>query len=182
MHRSCERERLVAELKGIMDSWEAAMIRHRVSSRSALDITPQQIRALGLLLLGGPTRSSDLADSLEVSRATMSGLLDRLEHAGFVTRATDPSDARGRLAEITDLGRDALRHALTSFRYTFDEVLAELTVPGLRALTRGLGAVLEIMRVRQDNAAGGLDVIRDGSDTHRGNRGDAARGSGWVSL
>ncbi len=55
--------------------------------------------------LGGRRRPSDLARAFQVTRATMTSTLQRLEPKGLVNIIADESDGRGRLVEITDAGR-----------------------------------------------------------------------------
>ncbi|MDR1426409.1 MAG: MarR family transcriptional regulator [Bifidobacteriaceae bacterium] len=156
MKLSAKRERLTAQLRATLDSLEAMVIQRRIAAACALPLTPQQVRTVGMIVLNGPTRSSELAGALSISRATMSGLLDRLENAGLITRTTDPSDARGRLAEATELGREALREALASLGPTMDRIVGYMTFPDLCALTKGLMAVQKILREqeqRQDPGA-----------------------------
>ena len=59
----------------------------------------------------GRLRMSELADRLVLSRSGVTRLVDRLETAGYVARATCPSDARGSFAALTDVGRGRLRDA-----------------------------------------------------------------------
>ncbi|MDP3544895.1 MAG: MarR family transcriptional regulator [Phreatobacter sp.] len=55
--------------------------------------------------LGGRRRPSDLASAFQVTRATMTSTLQRLEPKGLVSIIADESDGRGRLVEITEAGR-----------------------------------------------------------------------------
>lgn len=60
---------------------------------------------------GGRLRMQELAAAVVLSKSGLTRLVDRLEHAGLVTRASCPSDRRGTFAEITRKGRAALRAA-----------------------------------------------------------------------
>ena len=53
----------------------------------------------------GPTRVSDLARLEGVTQPAMTGLVNRLEGEGLVTRSADPTDARAALVTITAAGR-----------------------------------------------------------------------------
>lgn len=57
----------------------------------------------------GSLRSSDLAERAQVSRATITGLLDALERVGYVVRVADPRDRRARGIRITAKGGGVLR-------------------------------------------------------------------------
>src|SRR5947209_4761041 len=47
-----------------------------------------------------------VAEALGVSRTTVTGLLDRLESEGLLTRAIDPQDRRCLILHLTSKGRD----------------------------------------------------------------------------
>jgi DNA-binding MarR family transcriptional regulator len=51
----------------------------------------------------------DLAEMLDVSPRTVTGLVDNLERDGLVKRVNDPVDRRSVYAEITDQGRARLK-------------------------------------------------------------------------
>ncbi len=61
---------------------------------------------------GGTLRMRDLADSVLLSRSGMTRRVDRLEAAGFVSRAACETDRRGSMASLTDAGRERLERAL----------------------------------------------------------------------
>lgn len=71
-------------------------------------IRPAQAVALVPLAAGG-LHASDLADRLRVSRQAVAQGIASLERQGYVTRVTDPGDARARIIELTPRGRQALR-------------------------------------------------------------------------
>ena len=71
------------------------------------DITLAQARVAARV---GPegTRVTDLAEQAQVAKQTATALVDRLEAAGYVERAVDPTDARARLVRIAERGRELL--------------------------------------------------------------------------
>ncbi len=72
--------------------------------------------------LGGTRSPAELASAFQVTRATMTSTLQRLESKGFVALAPDPEDGRGKRVSLTDEGR-AMR----------DQCIAALE-PGLKRL------------------------------------------------
>lgn len=89
-----------------------------------------QARMIILVLLdnaeAGSLRSSELADRANVSRATMTGLLDTLEKAGLLTRAPDPHDRRASNVKITPQGEEIL-HRVQPLQFQWaQQVLAPL--------------------------------------------------------
>jgi DNA-binding MarR family transcriptional regulator len=58
-----------------------------------------------LVRLGGPKSPLALAQAFQVTKATMSSTLTRLEAKKLVSIVPNPKDARGKLVDITDAGR-----------------------------------------------------------------------------
>jgi DNA-binding MarR family transcriptional regulator len=79
----------------------------------------------------------DFAAKMQWSRSRLSHHAARMEARGLITRAPDPSDARGSIYHLTTAGRAALREAtpthLASVRSRF---LDHLTTDELAALAR----------------------------------------------
>jgi len=73
--------------------------------------------------LGGRRRPSDLARAFQVTRATMTSTLQRLELKGLVSIIADESDGRGRLVEITDAGRAIHADCLSRLAPVLDSLL-----------------------------------------------------------
>ncbi len=65
-----------------------------------------------------------MGERLMVHPTSVTNTIDRLEAAGMVIRKPNPADGRGRLAEITDRGRDAVQAA------TRDLMAAEFGLAG----------------------------------------------------
>ena len=72
-------------------------------------------------LIGGGRHASDLAETLGVSRQAVAQVVTRLERGGYLTRITDPGDARAKLICLTPRGRAALRAMRSSARAVEDE-------------------------------------------------------------
>ena len=91
---------------------------------------------------GGRLAMGELAEMLDVSPRTVTGLVDNLERDGLVKRVNDPVDRRSVYAAITDQGRDRLKalwRDATSFqsgltRGFSDEELVQLRHLSLRLI------------------------------------------------
>ena len=57
----------------------------------------------------GRMTMGDLAETLDVSPRTVTGLVDNLERDGLVKRVDDPGDRRSVHAELTDHGREQVK-------------------------------------------------------------------------
>lgn len=67
------------------------------------DLTPQQIQTL-CILSAGPVGMGELARALYLEKSSLTGLVDRLERRGLVTRVRDARDRRACLVTLTDAG------------------------------------------------------------------------------
>ncbi len=72
--------------------------------------TPQLI-CLRELARGGPVPSGRLAEQVNLSPATLSGILDRLEARGFIRRVRQLDDKRRVMVELSAEGSALLAHA-----------------------------------------------------------------------
>jgi DNA-binding MarR family transcriptional regulator len=91
-----------------------------------------QARLIILVLLdhadNGSMRSSELAEHANVSRATITGLLDTLEKADLIARAPDPHDRRASSVKLTGKGEAILRKVQPRLMQWSQAVFSALTV------------------------------------------------------
>lgn len=76
---------------------------------------------------GVPAHPRDVAESLGVTDAAVSQLLDRLVGRGLVHRERDPDDGRSRVLYLTDDARRALRDAYGNLPAAVQALLDEVT-------------------------------------------------------
>ncbi|MEN3312836.1 MAG: hypothetical protein V7645_2165 [Actinomycetota bacterium] len=98
---------------------------------------------------GGRMRRVDLADQLILTASGVTRLLDGLEQAGFVERASCASDRRVTYAVLTETGRAKLRES------------SESHVAGVRAFfeARYSGAELDQLAELLGRLPGGADAV-----------------------
>lgn len=137
---------LVAQFAQAHAALDDAFLTSRLRPLLETTLTVQQLRALGLVATGGATTTHGLAEALDVSAATVSGIVDRLVGAGMVERHADPTDGRVRVLTPTEAGTATLRLLLTSPMDDEIQVLAALDVDDLRALVRGMWALADAAR------------------------------------
>src|SRR5947209_16871651 len=83
-------------------------------------------RALMAIEARGARTPGRVADALGVSRTTVTGLLDRLEAEGLLTRAIDPSDRRSLVLTLTEKGRELVGQIYGNRRAPIEAALAAL--------------------------------------------------------
>lgn len=69
---------------------------------ASLEITPVQFYVLSSLWETDGVKFKELAQKLSMDGATLTGILDRLERLGFVTREDDPEDRRSLLVFLAE--------------------------------------------------------------------------------
>lgn len=109
-------------------------------------LLPSSFEVLALLAGAseGRMRMQDLARSAVLSKSGVTRLVDRMEEAGQVRRASCTADRRVTYAEITPAGRKALRDAVPVHARTVDEHFARhMSEDDLRALRAILRKVIE---------------------------------------
>ena len=135
-----------ATLKDLLDEMTSWGPRERAWAfkhwlRGSLSLV--HLHVLTVLQVRGPMPMSKLADALDVSVASLTGIIDRMEARGLVERRREPDDRRVILVRRTDAG-DAVfgemaaerrKHLETLFDRMTDEELESFLV-GLRALRR----------------------------------------------
>jgi DNA-binding MarR family transcriptional regulator len=102
-----EVEEAVESIVARVDMVQRRIERASVDTRDQLGISQGELKIL-LRLTRGARSQGDIARTLLVSTGTMTNQLDKLEAAGFVVRSPDPTDRRGKLVEMTAMGRATL--------------------------------------------------------------------------
>ncbi len=125
-----------------------------------------------LTLLGeeGPLPMRALADLLDVSQASATGIVDRMEQRGLVERRRDDEDRRVIRVALTDAGRQLILGIATERRGRLETLLDELTDEELAGFLRGSRALRRAReRLHQRHAAAQDDATRhsqNGLDPH----------------
>jgi DNA-binding MarR family transcriptional regulator len=92
------REQLVAELDRAMRDASGQGVMYSAAVAERLGINPTDLECLDLVVRG-PTSAGALAEATGLTTGAITGVLDRLERAGFVRRKRDPHDRRKVLVE-----------------------------------------------------------------------------------
>jgi len=98
----------------------------RIAARHELSIV--QARLLGILRDRRPT-IKELAGFLQLDKSSVTGLVDRAQERGLVTRVASPVDGRSVQVAITATGRRLVSRATTDFATEIGALVADLGSP-----------------------------------------------------
>jgi DNA-binding MarR family transcriptional regulator len=105
------------------------------------DLSLTQLRVLGILR-DRRLRMSDLAAFLGLDKSTLSGLIDRAERRGLLTRAVSPEDKRAVVVSITDAGHELTERLYDDVRDALAPATGRLEPQQRRQLTQLLEPLL----------------------------------------
>ena len=94
---------------------------------AGLDLTPVQFAALDAICEAPSIDQATLAATIGFDRATIGGVIDRLEAKGWVERLVHDADRRARRLHPTPAGRRLLQSARPVVERLQSDILAPLT-------------------------------------------------------
>lgn len=118
----------------------SAQIQNRFRE-AGYDITSAQFAALDIILENDGLDQTDLALRTGYDRATVGGVIARLERAGYITRKPHPKDRRARVLKPTVRGR----RAAAVLEEIAQDTDARLTAPLTGAEREALFASLKVL-------------------------------------
>ena len=131
------------ELSAVDGLAQLSFVIHRMLERRAAerDLSIIQTRLLGVLRDRRPTMN-ELGKLLALDKSSVSGLVDRAERRGLVTRAPSRTDGRAVLVSLTDAGRSLVSEASTQFEADVFALLNSISPSDRRALSRLVSRLL----------------------------------------
>ncbi|GAA1587957.1 MarR family transcriptional regulator [Kribbella sancticallisti] len=130
------RRRLAGEIKDSLRelSNQLSLLNHQVGAQ--LDLKDVDLDCLELITRHGPMSPSALARRAGLHPATMTGVLDRLQRGGWITRERDPEAADRRAVTVRALrDRNAeVFHLYSGMNTKMDELLADYSEADLQLL------------------------------------------------
>ena len=128
------RDALIAQIMAGQRRLQQALARDRTNPFLSVNLTMSQLKILFALRLNGPAGGQELAALMGVSPATMTGIVDRLVSAGYVTRREDPHDRRVRRIELSAGGNELLDTLTTAGEEHQRRLLDRMTAAELTVL------------------------------------------------
>jgi DNA-binding MarR family transcriptional regulator len=151
------RDRLVEEVTTELTSWNPRefIFAFRRMHQGALSLI--HLNVLTLLELEGPLAMGRLADQLDVSVASATGIVSRMESRGLVERGRDDRDRRIVLVHATQEAADVFRGMDENRKAGLGRLLIHLTVDELAGLLAGHRALraARAAHIRDENCTHG---------------------------
>jgi DNA-binding MarR family transcriptional regulator len=145
---------------------EEADRRLRAAAAEHLGLPLADYDAVRFLAEEGPVPAGRIAEAMSITSGAVTGLVDRLERAGWVERARRELDRRQVVVELSAARREAIDGMRAMRDELLTEALAELGDAGLQQIATALdgaadqlrAGMAELSRGRDDDGAGG-DVL-----------------------
>jgi DNA-binding MarR family transcriptional regulator len=106
-------------------SAQLSLLNHHVGAH--LDLKDSDLGCLDTIARHGPLTPSALARTAGLHPATVTGILDRLERGGWITRDRDPSDRRAVLVRALRTRSAEIFHLYAGMNASMDEICATYT-------------------------------------------------------
>ena len=116
-----------------------------------------QLSTLRVIRRMQPVSTGALARAAFIGYATLTGILDRLEEHGYVTRTRDPGDRRTVILNMTKQGDRLLASAPSLLQSRLREGLARMPTNEQTAVLDSLLQVAALMEAEKGNAAASED-------------------------
>ena len=132
---------LFMDLRRIM----RAMDVHSRALAGSHGLTGPQMLCLREIATRGSLTTGSLALAVALSPATLTGILDRLEMRGLVSRERRPEDKRRVLVSLTAVGRQMAQELPSPLQDRFSARLTELTADQQDCIRTALASVARMM-------------------------------------
>jgi len=168
---SKERERLLRELEqeSRRSTLDGLHFFQAVAERSGMNLT--DLQCLAILTSAGPVTAGQLAETMGLTTGAVTGVINRLERAGYVLREKDPAD--GRRVVVRPIGEN-LERVGAGFFGSQEEALDALT-SGYEE--RDLALLLDFVRRANAITRDEIFRIRAASEGREGDAFSAPLGS-----
>lgn len=133
-----ERERQIGLLFADIARFRANLYDRKVNP---VGLTYAQAMALNHLMLHDGLTQVEIARRMDLGPVTVSGIIDRLEIGGWVTRKTSQSDRRAKTIWLTDKVDEAKTHMVDALRHLNDVSLQGFSDDRIKELATTLRQV-----------------------------------------
>ena len=141
--RTTNRQQLLSDLLDELTSHSPADMLRYMRRWPSGPLSLVHLQVLTVLETDGPVPMGTLAESLDVSQASTTGIVDRMEQRGLVERRRDDEDRRVVRVALTEDGTRLLAGVAAGRRERLGILLQELSDDELDGFLRGSRALRE---------------------------------------
>ncbi|UPL14372.1 MarR family winged helix-turn-helix transcriptional regulator [Microbacterium galbinum] len=153
------------DVLNLLRRYRSAETAMRARTRASMRMNETDLVALRFLLreqrAGRIVRSIDIARMLDISTASTTTLIDRLEKGGHVRREAHPTDRRAGIVVPTVSSDDEVRHTLGAMHRRMLSLVDEMSDKERAVVTRFLAGMTSAIEEASDLDQELRDVIRD---------------------
>jgi DNA-binding MarR family transcriptional regulator len=126
-------------------------VRRAITMTAALDtdlelnVTHQQFEVIVLLDEEGTLQVAEIGRKLQIAKAQMTQVMDKLSDLGLIERKTNPADRRAINVSLSDRGKTVLEANKERLRNAVKETMAAISDEDLAELSASLRKVQDIM-------------------------------------
>jgi DNA-binding MarR family transcriptional regulator len=113
-----------------------------------MGLTMTQFDVIATLGNQPPMPCKELGNKTLVSKGTLTGVLERLEEKGFVSRESNPEDARSQLISLTKSGQKLFERVFPAHMEFLGKAFAKLSATELAELRTSLAALKAIFKLK----------------------------------
>lgn len=137
-----ESRELTLALRDVVTATERERLR---MAREVLNLGVNEMLACSYIAGNGPRTPGDLAERLQITSASVTELLDRLQRGGLVARAPHPTDRRKLLVTLTPAGERKSALLQDRFAEVTAECMTDLTLSERAIVLHFLRAVTALL-------------------------------------
>jgi len=150
MSKSATRAPFLSVLRELVQCYQA-FERYSATHIQTLELTPPQFDVVATL---GNTRGMtfrELGERTLITKGTLTGVVDRLEAKGIVSRESCPEDGRSTIVRLTRKGERIFDRAFPAHISHLREAFGQVCEKELSALEQGLGTLRKALSAATDN-------------------------------
>lgn len=127
-------------LKELVTTYQA-FEQYSAAHVKSVGLTMTQFDVIATLGNQPPMSCKDLGNKTLVSKGTLTGVLERLEEKGFITRESNLEDARSQLISLTKAGQKLFEKVFPAHMEFLGKAFSKLSSTELAQLRTSLGAL-----------------------------------------
>jgi DNA-binding MarR family transcriptional regulator len=124
---------------------------------SQIDLLPGDLEVLDMIGREGPVSPRDISAITGIHPATLTGMLDRLEHGGWLSRSPDPDDRRRIIVEAKTSRGAEMNRRYAPMSKAITDICSDYTMEELARivefLERTADAGIEVVTSMRDTSA-----------------------------